>query len=34
MGAQMLQKLEEKDEIESVKIEYKRAHPYTPEYLK
>jgi cyclophilin family peptidyl-prolyl cis-trans isomerase len=33
-GAQLLQNLEEKDEIESIKIESKRSHDYKPEYLK
>lgn len=33
-AAQVLQKLEDKDEIESITIEYKRSHEYKPEYLK
>lgn len=33
-GAQLLQNLDEKDEIESIKIESKRSHEYKPEFLK
>jgi cyclophilin family peptidyl-prolyl cis-trans isomerase len=33
-AAAIMPKLEEKDEIESIRIEKKRDHPYTPDYLK
>ena len=33
-AAAVLQKLEEKDVVESIRIEYKRSHEYKPEYLK
>lgn len=33
-AAALLPKLEEKDEIESIKIEHKRAHEYKPAYVK
>lgn len=33
-AAALLPKLEEKDEIESIRIDRKRDHPYTPTYIK